>query len=315
MRRPYPLLFALCVPLVFLHATYQPSATLSVGGSDATLYLSDVAVLAAGAVGLAAGFALGFAPLRAAPAVWISSAAVLALVLLGTALGPVLTDGYPFVKHALTAAKFAEYALLALAAPLAIRTLEELTPLLVALVAWSAAATFGAVLQFLGLWNEFEGRRPGQREPSFLGIHDLAALSGAALSLGLIAIALGRYRRLGLAGGLSGGLGMILSGATTAVSGIAAAAVAAWLLGRRRALASGSTPGSGPCGSSAPGSSRSGPSTPGRSSTRSGSSTRVPRRPTPRRAGSSGSHSPTSAAGSSSTTRCSASAGRPRIRP
>jgi O-antigen ligase len=237
LRRPYPLLFALCVPLVFLHATYQPSATVSVGGSDATLYLSDVAVLAAGAVGLAAGLALGFAPLRRAPAIWITSAAFLALVALGTALGPVLTDEYPFVKHALTAAKFGEYALLALAAPLAIRTLEELTPLLLALVAWSAAATFGAVLQFLGLWNEFEGRRPGQREPSFLGIHDLAALSGAALSLGLIAIALGRYRRLGLAGGISGGLGMMLSGATTAVSGIAAAAVAAWFLGRRRALA------------------------------------------------------------------------------
>src|SRR4029453_9103807 len=97
---------------------------------------------------------------------------------LGTALGPVLTDGYPFVKHALTAAKFCEYALLALAAPFSLPPLEERTPPLLALVSGSAAATFGAVLQFLGLWNEFEGRRRGQREPSFLGIHDLAALSG-----------------------------------------------------------------------------------------------------------------------------------------
>ncbi len=48
MRRPFPLLFALCVPLVFLHADYQPSVSLG----EATLYLSDVAVLAAGAIGL-----------------------------------------------------------------------------------------------------------------------------------------------------------------------------------------------------------------------------------------------------------------------
>ena len=47
--RLYPVLFALCVPLVFLHADYQPSFTVSLGGSDATLYLSDLAVLTIGA--------------------------------------------------------------------------------------------------------------------------------------------------------------------------------------------------------------------------------------------------------------------------
>ena len=237
MHRRYHLLFALCVPLVFLHAAYQPSATVTLGGSDATVYLSDVAVLAAGAVGLAAGLALGFSPLRAGKSVWLSSAAFVALVFCGTAFGEAVTDGYPFFENFLTAAKFAEYGLLALAAPLAIRAVEELTPLLVTLTIWSAAATIGALLQFLGVLNEFEGRRPGQREPSFVGIHDLAALSGATLALGLLAIAFGRPRRLGLAGGVSGGLGVILSGATAAVTGVAAAAVAAWLLGRRRALA------------------------------------------------------------------------------
>lgn len=239
MLRPYPLLFALCVPLVFLHAEYQPSFTVSVGGSDATLYLSDVAVLAVGAVGLAAGVRLGFAPLRAGRAIWIASAVFLAFVVAGTAVGAASIDGYPLADNLLTAAKLAEYSLLALAAPLAIRGAKELTPLLVTLTAWSTAATFGALLQFLGVLNEFEGRRPGQREPSFLGIHDLAALSGATLAVGLLALALGERRRLGLVAGIAGGLGVILSGATAAVVGVAAAGAAAWLLGRRRTLAIG----------------------------------------------------------------------------
>ena len=237
MPRLYPVLFALCVPLVFLHAEYQPSFTVSLGGSDATLYLSDLAVLAIGTVGAVAGVRLGFAPLRAGRAIWISSAVFLAFVLAGTAVGAATTDGYPLADNLRTAAKLTEYALLALAAPLAIRGAHELLPLLVVLTAWSTAATFGALLQFLGVLNEFEGRRPGQREPSFLGIHDLAALSGAALAVGLLALALGERKRLGVVAGIVGGLGVILSGATAAVVGVAAAGAAAWLLGRRRALA------------------------------------------------------------------------------
>ena len=158
-------------------------------------------MLAIGAIGAAAGIRLGFAPLRAGRAIWISSAVFLAFVLAGTAVGAATTDAYPLADNLLTTAKLTEYALLALAAPLAIRGAQELTPLLVVLTAWSTAATFGALLQFLGVLNEFEGRRPGQREPSFLGIHDLAALSGATLAVGLLALALGERKRLGLVAG------------------------------------------------------------------------------------------------------------------
>jgi O-antigen ligase len=247
-----PVLFALVAPLVFLHAEYQPS--VSVG--QATVYLSDVAVLAAGAIGLYAGRRFGFGPLREARAIWIASGAFCAVVLASNVYGAAVDDGYAFTTHFLTAAKLVEYGLLALAAPLVFRAAVELTPLLWTLTAWSAAATVGAALQFLGVLNEFEGRRPGQREPSFLGIHDLAALSGATLAIGLLALALGRGastapllrgtgfslspiadRALPWLAGISGGLGVILSGATTAVAGIVAAGVAAWLLGRRHALA------------------------------------------------------------------------------
>jgi O-antigen ligase len=234
-----PLLFALVVPLVFLHSDYQPS--VSVG--QATLYLSDVAVLAAGAIGLGAGWRGGFGRLAATRAVWIAAAVFLVVVFASNAYGEVVDDDYPFFTHFLTAAKFAEYSLLALAAPLVFRAAADLTPLLVTLTLWSAAATTGAALQFLGLLNEFEGRRPGQREPSFLGIHDLAALSGATLAVALLAIGTGfgpsqrRARALPWLAGVAGALGVILSGATTALAGIVAAGGAAWLLGRRRAPA------------------------------------------------------------------------------
>lgn len=236
-----PVLFALVVPLVFLHAEYQPS--LSVG--EATLYLSDVAVLAAGAIGLYAGRRLGFGPLRGGRAIWIAAGVFCAVVFASNVYGGVVDDDYAFTTHFLTAAKLVEYGLLALAAPLVFRAASELTPLLWTLTAWSIAATTGAALQFLGVLNEFEGRRPGQREPSFLGIHDLAALSGATLAVGLLALAMGtglslspaRRAALPWLAGSAGALGVILSGATTAVAGIVAAGVAAWLLGRRRALA------------------------------------------------------------------------------
>jgi O-antigen ligase len=161
------------------------------------------------------------------------------VVLASNVYGALREDGYGFETHFLTAAKFAEYSLLALAAPLVLRAVADLEYALATLTAWSCAATTGALLQFLGVLNEFEGRRPGQREPSFLGIHDLAALSGATLSLGLLAIALGRCRRLGAIGGVAGGLGVVLSGATAAAAGVAAAGAAAWVLGRRRARALG----------------------------------------------------------------------------
>ena len=227
-----PLAFALLLPLVFLHAEYQPS--WSVG--QTTLYLSDLAVLAIGGLGLASGLREGFGPLRPGRAVWAAAAAFLLVVFCSNVYGALREDSYAFVTHFLTAAKFAEYALLALAAPLVLRRASDLEYPLATLTAWSCAATTGALLQFLGVLNEFEGRRPGQREPSFLGIHDLAALSGATLSLGLLWLALGQRRRLGPVGGLAGGLGVILSGATAAAAGVVAAGTAAWLLGRRRAF-------------------------------------------------------------------------------
>jgi O-antigen ligase len=232
-----PLAFALLLPLVFIHVEYQPTWTVAVGSTEATLALSDVAVLAIGAIGLVSGLRNGFSRLRAGRAIWVSSAAFLGVVFLSNVYGAIAAEEYAFFTHFLTAAKLTEYGLLALAAPLVLRSSGDLLWPLATLTIWSCAATVGAVLQFLGLINEFEGRRPGQREPSFLGIHDLAALSGATLALGLLSLALDERRRPGLVAGAAGGLGLVLAGATAAVAGIVAAGASAWALGRRRGLA------------------------------------------------------------------------------
>ena len=236
--------FAALVPLVFLHRTYQPSLTVDVGSTDATVSLSDLAVLGCGAVAGVVAARRGFAPLRRGLPVLLLGGAWLALVLLSTFYGAAIGDQYRFATHLVTALKLCEYALLAVAAPLVIRRAEELLPLLVTLTLWSAAASVGAVLQFLGLVNELEGRRPGQREPSFVGLHDLAALSGATLAIALTAIALGspgrRDRVLAGVAGVSGAVGLVLSGALAGFVGLVAAAAAiAGLSALRRALTAG----------------------------------------------------------------------------
>jgi O-antigen ligase len=230
--------FALLVPLVFIHIRYQPTWTIDVGSTNVGVGLSDLAVLACGLTGLVVGIRLGFGPLRTALPVVVTAAISLALVLAATFYGAAIGDDYRFAKHLVTALQFGEYALLGLAAPLVLRRVEDLYPLLVTLTIWSVAATGGAVLQFLGLIDEERGRRPGQREPSFLGYHDLAALSGATLAIALVAIALGspagRERMLHVVAGVAGAVGLVLSGALAGFVGIVAVGATVAVLAARR---------------------------------------------------------------------------------
>ncbi len=235
-------MLALALPVLFLHVDFQPKVTLPLGSDGAEIALSDVAVLVVALAALRAGRRLGFAPLRAG--IWPFAAAgiLLALIAVGT-VQPVLLDrDYGFLDHALTAAKFAEYSLLALAVPLLVRTRNDLRLVLGVLIAWTAAAALVAVLQFLGIVREFEGYRPGQRSPSFVGLHDLAALAGASTSIGLVSIALGPpvglRRTLLWTATVAGAVGVVLSGALAGFLGIAAAALAAGLVARRRRVLS-----------------------------------------------------------------------------
>ena len=233
-----PIVLALAIPLIFLHVKYQPKVHVGLGSTSAGIELSDVAVLAVAVAGVLAGIRYGFAPLRTARAIWVTGALFLAMVVAATVYPLARAADYRFLTHLVTTAKFVEYAVLALAVPLLLRTRRDLDVLLWAIALWSAAATAWGLLQFAGLVNELEGKRPLQREPSFLGIHDLAALSGGALAIGVALLALGpasaHERLLAWITGASGALGLILSGAFAGAIGVALAAIGALAVARSR---------------------------------------------------------------------------------
>jgi len=242
------LVLAAAVPFLFLHATYQPTLSVDAGSTSVDVTLADAAIAATLVAAWLRAARDGWEPLRRAR--WLLAFAG-ALVVVGAAslaTASFLGEEYDAGVHAISVAKFGWYACLLPATVLLVRSTRDALPLLRAVVAWSVAATGVGLLQFLGLVAEFEGKRPGQREPSFVGIHDFAALSGAALAVGAIGIALGdgrparrRWSAVALA---TGAFGVVLSGAMTAVIGVwlavAAIVLAARALGElraRRALA------------------------------------------------------------------------------
>jgi len=227
------LLLAAAIPLLFLHVMYQPTAAFGAGATSVDVRLSDLAI---GAVAVAAALRLrreGLGVLREA-AVPLAAAGLFLAVIFASCFLPVLRgESYALASSLVTAAKFAWYALLAPATIVLVGSRRDAGLVFRTLVAWSAVATVWGALQFLGLVNEFEGKRPLQREPSFVGIQDLAALSGAALLLGLIGLLLRGEpvgRRWVPAAVGAGALGLVLSGAMVGVIGAWLAAGAAVLL-------------------------------------------------------------------------------------
>jgi O-antigen ligase len=230
------LVLAAAVPFLFLHATYQPTLEIDAGSTSVDVTLADVAIACVLAAGGLRGRSEGWQPLRRSRLVLGFAAALVVVGALSLATPALLGEDYDLGAHTISVAKFAWYATLLPATVLLVRSARDLVPVARAVVAWSVAATSWGLLQFLGLVAEFEGKRPGQREPSFIGIHDFAALSGAALVVGAAGVALGDGRPAGRRWSLvalgTGALGVVLSGAMTAVLGLWLG-VAAVLLGAR----------------------------------------------------------------------------------
>ena len=238
------LALAVAVPFLFLHATYQPTVSLGLGSTSVDVTLADAAIACVLVAAVLRARREGWEPLLRARVVLGLAAGFLLVCVVSLATPALLGEDYDVTRHAVSLAKFGWYATLLPATVLLVRSAVDAVPLVRALVVWSVAATSWGLLQFLGVVAEFEGKRPGQREPSFVGIHDLAALSGAALVVGAVGVALGDSgpggatarlpggRRWAVAALVTGAVGVVLSGAMTAVLGLWLA-LAAVLLGAR----------------------------------------------------------------------------------
>jgi O-Antigen ligase len=216
---------AAALPLIFLHVRYQPEVTLG----PLSVYASDLAVAAVVLAALVAGWRFGFGPVLRPWPLWGTAAALLTLFAISCFWRP-LEDT---TKHLVTAAKVVEYALLAPALVLLFRRRLQVDRFLWVFVAWGTAASGWAVLQFLGVVNEFEGRRPGQLEPSFLGNIDFAATSGAVLAVGLAGVALGLRNRGYVVAVVAGTIGVAIAAQVLAYGGVVLMAIACVLFGVR----------------------------------------------------------------------------------
>ena len=219
---PGALLLAASIPIVCLHIRYQAGVRVPLGSTHLGLELSDAAVVLVGVAAAVSGIREGFGRLRPALALWIVAAALILWILVRTQT----------LAHAVTAVKFAEYALLALAAPLLLRRRSDYEFVAAAIGAWSVVATAVGLLQFVG-FDVMGAWTAGRRQPSFLGHFDFAALSGVALGIGLAALIIGR-RRIGWVPVASGVIGVVLAGAVTGLIGVAAAGIALLYAARAR---------------------------------------------------------------------------------
>jgi hypothetical protein len=235
------LVLAAALPFLFFHERYQPEVGVALGSTTVDVRLSDLAVLAVLAAAVVAASRIGLGRLGAARWLWITGAALLVWLAFQT-LRPVSFDDALFADHLVSYLKLVEYGLLAAAVPLLVRRADDLTIVLGGLVLWAAVAVGVALLQFFGA-DIFGAWNAGWRQPSFLGHHDLAALSAIALALGGAAVVANR-REIPAAGlfpvALAAGmLGLILAGSVAAAGGLAVGAAALWLAARSRFRPSG----------------------------------------------------------------------------
>jgi O-antigen ligase len=215
------------IPILFLHVSYQPGVAIGFGSTTVNAYLSDFVVLAIVLAALAAGTRHGFGPLARGRPLWLAAGLFSVWMFVEVGLGHHHASGYDTRTHAVTAAKFAEYALLAPSVPLLLRRMRDVALSAWSLVLWSVFATVVGIAQFFGA-DIFLAGTVGRRQASFLGSADFASLSAAALLVGIVCLALPRIhasRALVATALATGILGMIVAGALAAVLGLATALV------------------------------------------------------------------------------------------
>ena len=236
---PGGVVLAAALPILFLHVRYQPSFSLPHGG---TFKLQDAAVLAVFAASLVAVRQGGASRLRPGLPLWIGAALFLGWIVAATFFPLAEATPYDWHAHLLTAGEYLEYALLAPAVPLLVRTRADAVLVLATLCAWSALATLAGLAQFAGA--HFLNAWPaGRRQPSFVGSHEFGALSAATLGVGAIGlvwrVADGGVRRLLWAAAGLGLVGFFLDASVAAVVGLVLAALAVGAVAAHRRLLAG----------------------------------------------------------------------------
>jgi O-antigen ligase len=230
------LVLALAVPLIFLHEKYQPEVEIVRGSTSLDIRLSDVAVLAVVVAAVVTAARVGSLRLGAAKILWLPAVALLVWLAL-EAFRPASIDDARFEDHLVSFLKFGEYALLAPAVPLLVRRTQDLAIVLGSLVLWAVVATTVALVQFFGV-DVFDAWNPGWRQPSFLGHHDLAALSAVVIGVAVAAILCTTRRlsspRLAAVALAAGALGLVVAGSLAAAGGFALGALLAAVVSRVR---------------------------------------------------------------------------------
>jgi len=214
------LVLALCVPFLCVHERYNPAVDIPAGATSVSIALSDVAVLIIILAAVRAGRRLGVEPLRRGGWTLAAAATLIGLIFVGTLAGPILTDGYPLSRSLVSAAKFGEYGALVFAVPLIVRRRADAVAVAVALTAVATLASAVGLLQIIGLLGNLDNVPAGRRMPSFVGLHDFAALAGVTLGISLAVIATGtwhRMRALAAVAAVAGVVGVVIAGAMATV--------------------------------------------------------------------------------------------------
>lgn len=198
------MLFLVALVLSLVRARDQPGLDVTVGSETITVIPADLALVA---LGISVAVRCGRRRSYPRPAVPLTAAAlVFAGLVVATA---VVNGGTAFVA----AGKLVELATLMIGGIVLVDSVERLWAVVGVLVAVAVVGAVWAVVGFV--------ERPGERQPAFLGEHDLSVLSTAVLVIGLAAL----YARHGLGriptiAALAGAVGVTLGSSMASLLGL-----------------------------------------------------------------------------------------------
>jgi hypothetical protein len=204
VRDPAFALLLASIAVSLIKAVEQPGVTIALAGTSARLVPSDL-LLALLAVVIAVRVARARSYPRPAVGLTVAAAALASLILVTG-----LANGGAAV---VAAGKLVILAVLLVASVVLIDSADRLWLVTLLLVVVTTAAVAWALVGF--------AQHPGDRQASFLGEHDLAALSTVSLVVGLAALhCRHRLSRLPLAAGIVGSLGIVLGAALASLLGL-----------------------------------------------------------------------------------------------